>query len=53
MNDQLEKFLQKAVAGSGQFLSYLSQDDRVPSTAETHLHGRCPIENADEYAGDP
>ena len=29
------------------------QDDRVPSTAETHLHGRCPIGNADEYAGDP
>src|SRR5437588_3702243 len=28
------------------------QDDRVPSTGETHLHGRCPNREC-EYPGDP
>jgi hypothetical protein len=35
MNDQFEKFLQKAVAGSGRFPPDTLQDNRVPSTAET------------------
>jgi hypothetical protein len=51
MNDQFEKFLQEVAAGSGQISARYFTG--VPSTAETHLHGRCPIENADEYAGDP
>ena len=29
------------------------QDDHVPSTGKTHLHGRCPNRECDEYAGDP
>src|SRR5215813_7045227 len=35
------------------FLPDTLQDDRVPSTGETHLHGDVLIENTDEYAGDP